>query len=189
MLLYFIDEGVKYKPDVVVLGFISIDMDRNIVDFRDYAKPRFVMRGGDLVLTRVPVPRPEEILEAERYRLRTWDFLKVVGSLFYWRLGLASREKQKVTSALLDELIRNVQEVGAEPVLAYMPTPHEYRRREPTSGEEFFTAYVVDRRVRHLNLRPHFERAMDEGAHFGTGHWNVSGHRLVAQQLAESLRR
>ena len=39
MLLALKEVGVKYKPDVVMLGFIGADMKRNSEKFRDYAKP------------------------------------------------------------------------------------------------------------------------------------------------------
>src|SRR5262249_1689918 len=42
MLLYLQEEGIKYHPDIVILGFLPFDMKRNVVSFRDYAKPRFV---------------------------------------------------------------------------------------------------------------------------------------------------
>ena len=41
MLILFKEEGVKYQPDVVILGFLPLDMSRNLLDFRDFAKPRF----------------------------------------------------------------------------------------------------------------------------------------------------
>jgi hypothetical protein len=44
MLLYLREEGLRYRPDVVLLGFVQIDMPRNQLSFRDYAKPRFGVR-------------------------------------------------------------------------------------------------------------------------------------------------
>src|SRR6516164_467780 len=49
MLLYLWEEGIKYHPDLVILGFLSMDMRRNMLSFRDYAKPRFVLDGRHLV--------------------------------------------------------------------------------------------------------------------------------------------
>src|SRR5262245_37250811 len=50
MLIYLREEGVRYGPDVVLLGFIAEDMDRNLLAFRDFAKPHFVLDGGTLAL-------------------------------------------------------------------------------------------------------------------------------------------
>src|SRR5262249_10078893 len=37
MLLYLREEGIKYRPDIVILGFVSEDMRRNMLSFKDYA--------------------------------------------------------------------------------------------------------------------------------------------------------
>ncbi len=50
------EEGIKYTPDIVVLGFIQPDMSRNMLNFRDFAKPKFKLRNKELKLTASPVP-------------------------------------------------------------------------------------------------------------------------------------
>lgn len=35
MLIFLQEEGIKYKPDIVILGFIRADMNRNTLQFRD----------------------------------------------------------------------------------------------------------------------------------------------------------
>jgi hypothetical protein len=65
MLILFKEEGIKYRPDIVLLGFLPLDMSRNLLDFRDFAKPRFILERGELKLTGIPVPRPEEILKRD----------------------------------------------------------------------------------------------------------------------------
>ena len=68
MLIYLREEGVRYRPDVVILGFLTGDMERNVLSFRDYAKPRFVLDGGKLALRNSPVPPPAEMAAAEKWR-------------------------------------------------------------------------------------------------------------------------
>src|SRR4030095_7434589 len=70
MLILLKEVGVKYEPDIVILGFLPLDMPRNVLGFRDFAKPRFVLEGGELKLTGVPVPRPEDILRRDWIRPR-----------------------------------------------------------------------------------------------------------------------
>src|SRR5262249_22825023 len=50
MLLYLEEVGARYQPDVVLLGFVYLDMTRNLLGFRDFAKPRFDVQGDHLVL-------------------------------------------------------------------------------------------------------------------------------------------
>src|SRR5262249_2909662 len=52
MLLYLEEVGARYRPDLVLLGFVGIDMERNLLGFRDFAKPRFDLEG--------PPPGPPE---------------------------------------------------------------------------------------------------------------------------------
>jgi hypothetical protein len=68
------EEGVKYRPDIVILGFFVEDIVRNTLAFRDYAKPMFVLRDGELELTNSPVPPPGEIL-AESQGAHPWSYL------------------------------------------------------------------------------------------------------------------
>jgi hypothetical protein len=58
MLILLKKEGVKYEPDIVILGFMPIDMSRYLLKFRDFAKPRFILKGGKLKLTGSPQGSP-----------------------------------------------------------------------------------------------------------------------------------
>ena len=66
MLLLLREQALAYQPDVVVLGFVRDDMERNMLAFRDFAKPRFVLAGDSLSLRNVPVPTPEEVMRRAR---------------------------------------------------------------------------------------------------------------------------
>ena len=61
-LLVLQGEGVKYEPDIVLVGLFVDDVYRNVLAFRDFAKPLFVLKGEELMLTNVPVPSPKDIM-------------------------------------------------------------------------------------------------------------------------------
>jgi hypothetical protein len=42
MLLTVKGEALKYSPDLIIVAFISDDIERSLVSFRDFAKPLFV---------------------------------------------------------------------------------------------------------------------------------------------------
>ena len=67
MLLYLKEVGARYKPDVILLGFTTIDMERNLLGFRDFMKPRFDLVRDHLVLRNTPIPEPGVV----RLALRT----------------------------------------------------------------------------------------------------------------------
>src|SRR5215475_12769499 len=125
MLILFKEEGIKYQPDIVILGFLPLDMSRNLLDFRDFAKPRFVLEKGKLKLTGTPVPRPEEILRWDWTRPRILDLFSLIRHSVEKFSGLQKREMERITTAILMELIRSVESIHAIPILAYLPRARE----------------------------------------------------------------
>ncbi|MBI3782021.1 MAG: hypothetical protein HY270_01330 [Deltaproteobacteria bacterium] len=194
MLLYLQSDVIKYHPDVVILGFVAADMSRNLLAFRDFAKPYFDLLNGALELRNVPVPTPEEVLHAEVYRLKTVDAYEI----FRERLSQGARPQQtyvrQLTSAILDEIVRTIQSNGARPLFVYLPVPrevHNPRRRGPTWGEAFFSKYCEAHNIACVSLRPLFaDRAADPSVAktlFRWGHWSEVGHGLAAPALADDL--
>ena len=73
MLLYLKEEGTRYKPDIVILGFAPSDLSRNMSKFHNRPKPRFVLLGNKLQLTNVPVPTISSIVRQEAFRFKIID--------------------------------------------------------------------------------------------------------------------
>ncbi|MCS6860810.1 MAG: GDSL-type esterase/lipase family protein [Abditibacteriales bacterium] len=85
--LWLREEGVKYRPDLVILGFYVNDFDDNVDTSlgEDYPKPWFTLKGGNLVLHGVPVPRNrrrrappslEKLLDRHLYTYRLARLIK-----------------------------------------------------------------------------------------------------------------
>jgi len=129
MLLRLRLHGLRYEPDVVLLGFHTMDMPRNLLDFRDYAKPRFRLEEGALVLENVPVKMPEELL-GRRWPPRLLDY----AIMLHDRL----REEQRraysygLAFAIVEQIMRETQEAGARFALLYLP-----RAKDLLRGERF----------------------------------------------------
>jgi hypothetical protein len=92
ILLLLKEEGPRYEPSIVMLGFVEHDMERNLVGFRDYAKPRFVVDRGTLTLVGSPVPRPEEILRSDWARPRLYDMWSIAAHEVRKWTGSAERQ-------------------------------------------------------------------------------------------------
>jgi hypothetical protein len=189
MLVYLREEGLRYHPDIVIVGFVQDDMERNMLSFRDYAKPRFELVDGALVLRNTPVPAPGEMLAAERYRARFLDLVDMVRQAALWRSGVNQHRMEAVTAALLDEIGAESESVGAATVFLYLPHSEELTNPGLTlDAERFFTDYCDEREASCLNLRPTFLERMARGYAVKTpGHWHGSGHQLVAEALAVFL--
>jgi len=68
--LRWLTKGIKFSPDIVVLGFVSIDVQRAVNIFRflltprsnfPFSKPRYVLSGDDLKLVNSPAMSPKEV--------------------------------------------------------------------------------------------------------------------------------
>jgi len=190
MLLYLQEQGVLYRPDVVLLGFLSDDMERNVLAFRDYAKPRFELRGGRLELQNVPVPSPAETLAAEPLRSKLVDVLELLRASARWRSGFTPRYTRELTAAILDEMARTARSVGARPVFVYLPVYGEIDKPEisMTRRERWFFDYCESRGIEALYLRQAFLDGLAAGVEFKTwGHWGPLEHATAAAAIAERL--
>jgi hypothetical protein len=206
MLLYLEEEGVKYHPDVVILGFTYIDIYRSIWSFDAYAKPKFKLVSGGLQLTNVPVPTPERVLAQEPYRSKALDLLVILREKVRWDLGENETEARDLTRALLDEIIATTRSIGAVPVLVYLPVgeeieplPRRYMALTAYSPsvaerEQYLHGYCQGRDTACLFLGPRFRDDAKRGVHLIPpqnlwGHWTPQAHRLAAQEIKDFLLR
>jgi hypothetical protein len=190
MLLYLQEEGLRYHPDVVVVGFLPDDMERNVVAFRDFAKPQFVLDGGALRLSNVPVPTPDEVLRREPYRPRFFDLLTILYGHARRRSGRDQDAMRRITLPLLDEITNAVTAAGARPAFAYLPVYGEIDKPGPgmTARERFFFSHWRQKGVQSMYLRPYFQEKLRRGVEFKTyGHWGPLEHETVAEGVKAYL--
>jgi hypothetical protein len=187
MLLYLREEGVKYRPDRVMLGYVDEDIYRDVLTFRDYAKPRFIARTGDsLILQNVPVPPPERFLRWEGLYPRALDLVEVTYQAQRWRSGANRRDSEAISRAILHEVIRTIREVGATPDILYLPVEMELADRSaaPTRGE----VYLQSVGVSYFSLRPALSAAVSAGDRQATlGHWPAWIHARAASAIRDHL--
>lgn len=184
MLLTLREEGPWLQPDIVLLGFVHIDLERNRTAFFDYAKPRFDLEGGSLVLRNVPVPTPGELRAREPWRSRFLDLLSMLRARVRERTGLEERARNALGRALLAAIDHTAREIGATMVFAYLPILDEIGASAPSPGEVFFDNACRDASLTCLNLRPAFHRRVLGGQHLRRrGHWGPEEHRAAAEDL------
>jgi hypothetical protein len=190
MLILFKEEGVKYQPDIVILGFLQLDMSRNLLEFRDYAKPRFVVERGELKLTGAPVPRPEEILRWDWTRPRIIDLFSLIRHRIEKLLGLQQREMEEITTAILMELIRSVESIHAIPILAFLPRGREIAMDIGVLPDEKYMLSICQQneKAECFSTRPHFAAKIAKGESFkSSGHWEPAAHLTVAEAIKHYL--
>jgi lysophospholipase L1-like esterase len=188
MLLTLREEGPWLQPDLVLVGFVHIDLERNRTAFLDYAKPRFDLDGESLVLRNVPVPTPEELRAREPWRSRFVDLLSMLQARVRDRTGLEERARDTLGRALLTAIDDTAQEIGAEAIFAYLPILDEIGAADRSAGETFFEEACRDAALTCVNLRPLFHQRVQGGQHLKRrGHWGPTEHRAAAEDLVRVL--
>ncbi len=192
MLLYAREVLPRYRPDVVLVGYVTDDSLRNLTRFRDYAKPRYRLRNGKLVLEGTPVPEPSEFLARERWRSRLFDLGTMLATRAAWKWGGRFDEVDRLTDALLSEIAGTARTVGARPAFVLLPAWNELGARDfaPLPAEAFVLALATREKIPCLRLRPLFLEQARLGAEFEqVGHWGAVEHRIAAGGIVDFLRR
>lgn len=187
MLILLREHGEAARPDLVLLGFVYADIHRNLLSFRDFAKPRFEFDGGRLVLRGMPLPTPREVLEASSFAPRIPDLFRVARGLVAARTGALDARARELTEHILDELLRETRRLGALPLFVYLPVEGEIQntQRDPTARERYLLDYCRARDIACTSLRPRFAHAYAAGVELATlGHWGPAGHRIAAEGIA-----
>lgn len=190
MLLYLKEEGVKYQPDVVLLGFVWLDIYRSLWTFDSFAKPKFELHCGGLRLTHVPVPTPDSVLAREPYRLKTLDLLLTLREKLRWSLGVNEKRARELTKAILSEMVATARAIGAVPVIVYLPVADEVESLDqpPTEREQYLNSFCQEQRTPCLFLRPRLQEAIKEGLTYDPrSHWNAEVHRIAAKGIRNFL--
>ena len=190
MLLQLKEEGVKYQPDIVILGYLIEDMHRNMLAFRDFAKPKYVVKNNQLKLTNSPVPTPEEVLKWDWLRPRILDLWSFIHYRTTKANGAYDKQEKLVTAHLLKEIVKTVKETGAIPVIAYLPYGTESVNMEPIIPGETFLFETCEKfeLPNCFSVRPLFQERTKAGAKFRTEyHWRPLGHKTVAEAVKNYL--
>lgn len=181
-------EALDYSPSIVLcmtyLGNDLLDITHSLR--HRWPKPRYVLDGGEL--------RLELANASPLVRLRSATYIGEALALVVRRLGF---EKSQV------------QEACADPVALYLALVERMREHCDASAAHFVIALVHEpdidpviaeavrvglegRGIRVIDLRPSFIAGMGGGEELfnppPVSHWNVAGHRLVAQELLRGFR-
>ncbi len=189
MLLSYEQEGVRYKPDLLIVGVIGEDAARNILSFYTFAKPMYVLEGQRLVLTHVPVPTFAELRSREPWQPKLLDVIDLMYCAIDERWGAAAKRAERITVALWEEIARVAAESHARPLFVYAPSTRELLSDEIPSTGPLLRNFATRQRVTAVDLTAEFRRRTDAGESIGWPHWNDHGHEVVAHALAEIIER
>jgi len=184
MLITLKELGHKYNPDIVLLGFIHADMKRNMVNFRDYAKPKYKLDNDDLVLTSVPVSSPKTTLKWDWIRPRIYDIFAIINHQIAEKSGRYENKKNQITTAILNEIKTESENIGAIPIFIYLPIISEIHSNEIKSEGERYLIEVCDDDITYFSTRPYLMNQLKKGVNFREkGHWGPVGNLAISEAI------
>lgn len=192
MLLYLKEEGLKYKPDIILLGFLYYDMERNMSSFFYSAKPHFAWDGANLHLKGVPVPSPEAVVRAEFSKLKMVDLAKIIFEKWRLKNGASFKKMKALGFALMNEIAKLSVENGAQPVFVYFVNESDfvhYFDERSDREKVFFDFCDQNKAVFCTSTRPAFLKELKNGIAVDTyGHWDRRGQLIASLSIYDFLK-
>jgi len=186
-----------YAPDAVVVAFIGDDLRRAFLSFRDFKKPRFVLRGDRLDLTNVPIGPPADVLAELEMRRRWVDWslaarfargaFRQVAGLSPPRDGEPLRQGDRaLVTRLFDEMRDLARQHRAEFLLTYLSYGEGlFDASLPEEGEAYLREYGHQRGVATLDTRPFFTEVPRK--EWVKGHYQLRENLVVRDAVADAL--
>jgi hypothetical protein len=195
MLVTLEEEIPRYRPQLVICAFVTDDLQRSTLAFRDYKKPRFILGNAGLTLTNIPIGGIDTVVDeiaARRQRFYSYSPLQTVNlvsgllsDLVPTATSRCGRECLDLNRALLDRMSGIATSHGADFLLLYLPWGDEIRDPHVHAyGETFFADYVGRRRVRGLDPRPELLHASFAKAE---GHYRRDENLLLSARIRQKI--
>ena len=183
--LYLKRVGFDYHPDLVIVAFCWENADRNLLSFRDYAKPVFDIEGEALSLRNVPVPTLREVEDRSPAKPRCFLWGLAANSITFAVEHTRFAKKWVLMRMLLDAILEVTTEHGARLLVVYIP---ESLEGQPESAEVVLSIWSTEREAPFLNLREVFLE-MDPGqrGNLAEGHWGPYGHGVAAGAIVDKV--
>lgn len=205
-VLSWLGEGIKYRPDFVLVGFFVDDFHRNANGFRVLPKPQFRLIGDKLELIERQLHSPDYLkqhpapLREAVARQTGWSRVGLATSYFWYRLNRKLNgwreadssfdEKSRLTDALLQRLRESCQSVGAALVVCSIPHsnpgfPDGHRIQDSIE------ASCQEMGIPHLRLSRTLGLAKEMADQVISPlelHWSAMGNRFAAEQMVQFLR-
>ena len=222
--LRWLKQGRDYQPDIVIFGFQPENLDRNVNIFRHLyihgygiplAKPRFLLRDGELVPLNSPAIPPEELLATFEsfashplagyeayYPSRDTASSWWAGSrlLAFAHAMLKARtpsdaadygpgsERGELGIAIVDAFATDVADSGADFIIAHLPLQQHLQHLR--AGGESPYAHLQQSLARdytYVPLEAQLLEYADDNYHGTTGHYLPAITHVIGRTLAREI--
>lgn len=187
-LLRLINEGLAYQPDIVLLGFLNDDIDRNELTFRDFAKPYFVLQNDTLELQGVPVPDPDFF--KNQFHLKSCGLLRCafIEQNYNYNHGFTF---SPVSESILEKMIYVTEKAGAKFMSVYLPCQSECEQNQP-GRHPIFDSLANDKSVTLIDpttpIHQFLKSEKNVQKHFEC-HYSPEVYALIAKQIANTIQK
>lgn len=188
MWMRFRQLGPALSPALVVLPWIDADLVRNTREVFVWFKPKFEVEQGFAMKVVTP-PTVDGVVWRYRLRPRTFDVLRVTGSLLW---PAAQVDPKPVTVAIARQLIDDVASMSAQLLLVRAPVPWQLdegrERYEQSSEAQIFAAVCESGPVHCVDAGEVFFDAHEQGHTLRhETHWDVEGQQLFGDAVLEGM--
>lgn len=182
--------GLRYAPDVVVLGIFTEDLDRNTFRFHTYAKPYFTLERDELQLCGTPIPSEAEVCAEWDAAERPASFALAMARKSWEHVWKRTRfaSKWRLSEKILERCARVTNESGGRLVLLHFPVEGQFETSDV--AELHLRHWAEANSVPFVAAREAFLTApIERRGQIYDGHLTPYGNRLVAGALEVALRR
>ena len=213
-LLYLRNEGMKYSPDVIVVGLNAFDFQDNISDKvrSGYAKPMFKFRENVVIETNIPVPQFGIVTRLNR-GLKNLSHLYFFATTGLRRISQRTgrtegttyntdsilpppsqlADSTRITQWILKEIAVEGRKAKATTIVAFLPYDFDFGGYPDYQSKIESLCRQLQRAEKDggfifLDVRNELQKKTIESSLFlDTMHFNSEGHKVVAQILADFL--
>ena len=193
ILLLLKEYGLKYKPDIIILGYVTEDMHRNLLGFRDYMKPVFKLRNKDLRLRNVQIPEPQKLLNRRFWYPRMFYLYYLVKHRSDVKSGKYIEDQHRITKKILEQMSHEADQISAKMIFAFIPQGEDTYNENLITADETFLRDLCNQEsinASTFSVRPYFQEGIKNGIEYmNSGHFREPGHLTIANAMKNYLER
>ena len=214
-------EGRSYKPSIVIFGLQLENMKRNINLIRQiynfstgipFAKPRFLLKNGNLLLINVPTPDPQRVVDImgkfSSWELAQYEYWykpeeyhgnvllrsKLIAFVYSWFKSkikghrMHDEDSEQLSLKIITSLKEDVESAGAKFYVVYLPTRLDIKsikRKKMIPHLNFFNKLEGVAPVIHPEAS--FLKEKTDIKKFIPRHYSPQANKMVADAIADFI--
>lgn len=199
MYLRFLEATPKYSDPIVVVGIMTMDLDRTVLSYRGGPKPTFELVDGKPVAKGQPFPEDEKVwhqqnpVQIQSYaaaacvvQLRSSAAIKMERNSSYGR-----EEKRLINRAIIEDIVAESAKNHTRLVFVTFAPGQQIRKK--TWRDKFLPELLIELKVPWVDGRKVIEDAAESGAishrefYRPDNHPNDRGNQLLGEALADKI--